>query len=167
MSFGRDEMLDTWHTLLMARFISAMMFTDAREQAQALEGLSRWVSSSLHYSPGTIGGIKIDGTTFHHGGFYPAYTTGVLAVIGQFIAFTNNTDFELTEEARQHIKSAFIAMRNYCNLYEWGIGISGRHPFGGKMGNDDVEAFANIALAGDLSGRGIRSIMVWQQIIYG
>ena len=150
----RDEMLDTWHTLLMARFISAMMFTDAREQAQALEGLSRWVSSSLHYSPGTIGGIKIDGTTFHHGGFYPAYTTGVLAVIGQFIAFTNNTDFELTEEARQHIKSAFIAMRNYCNLYEWGIGISGRHPFGGKMGNDDVEAFANIALAGDLSGRG-------------
>ena len=37
----RDEMLDTWHTLLMARFISAMMFTDAREQAQALEGLSR------------------------------------------------------------------------------------------------------------------------------
>ena len=45
-------------------------------------------------------------------------------------------------------------MRNYCNLYEWGIGISGRHPFGGKMGNDDVEAFANIALAGDLSGRG-------------
>lgn len=58
-------------------------------------------------------------------------------------------------------------MRNYCNLYEWGIGISGRHPFGGKMGNDDVEAFANIALAGDLSGRGIRSIMLWQQIIYG
>lgn len=150
----RDEMLDTWHTLLMARFISAMMFTDAREQARALEGLSRWVSSSLHYSPGTIGGIKVDGTTFHHGGFYPAYTTGVLAVIGQFIALTNNTGFELTEEARQHIKSAFIAMRNYCNLYEWGIGISGRHPFGGKMGDDDVEAFANIALGGDLSGRG-------------
>lgn len=150
----RDEMLDTWHTLLMARFISAMMFTDAREQARALEGLSRWVSSSLHYSPGTIGGIKVDGTTFHHGGFYPAYTTGVLAVIGQFIAFTNNTGFALTEEARQHIKSAFIAMCNYCNLYEWGIGISGRHPFGGKMGDDDVEAFANIALGGDLSGRG-------------
>ncbi len=72
--------------LLMARFISAMMFTDAREQAQALEGFSRWLSSSLHYTPGTIGGIKVDGTTFHHGGFYPGYTTGVLAVIGQFIA---------------------------------------------------------------------------------
>ena len=85
---------------------------------------------------------------------YPGYTTGVLATVGEFIAFTNGTSFELTEEARQHIKSAFIAMRNYCNLYEWGIGISGRHPFGGKMGSDDIEAFANIALSGDLSGQG-------------
>ena len=151
---GRDELLDSWHTLLMAKLISAMMFPDANRQEQALNGLSRWLSSSLRYPPGTIGGIKVDGTTFHHGGFYPGYTTGVLATIGQFIAFTNGTEFELTEEARQHIKSAFIAMRNYCNFYEWGIGISGRHPFGGKMGSEDIEAFANIALSGDLSGRG-------------
>ena len=151
---GRDELLDSWHTLLMAKLISAMMFPDANRQEQALNGLSRWLSSSLRYTPGTIGGIKVDGMTFHHGGFYPGYTTGVLATIGQFIAFTNGTDFELTEEARQHIKSAFIAMRNYCNFYEWGIGISGRHPFGGKMGSEDIEAFANIALSGDLSGRG-------------
>ncbi len=151
---GRDELLDSWHTLLMAKLISAMMFPDANRQEQALNGLSRWWSSSLRYTPGTIGGIKVDGTTFHHGGVYPGYTTGVLATIGQFIAFTNGTDFELTEEARQHIKSAFIAMRNYCNFYEWGIGISGRHPFGGKMGSEDIEAFANIALSGDLSGRG-------------
>ena len=151
---GRDELLDSWHTLLMAKLISAMMFPDANRQEQALNGLSRWLSSSLRYTPGTIGGIKVDGTTFHHGGVYPGYTTGVLATIGQFIAFTNGTDFELTEEARQHIKSAFIAMRNYCNFYEWVIGISGRHPFGGKMGSEDIEAFANIALSGDLSGRG-------------
>lgn len=151
---GRDELLDSWHTLLMAKLISAMMFPDANRQEQALNGLSRWLSSSLRYTPGTIGGIKVDGTTFHHGGVYPGYTTGVLATIGQFIAFTNGTEFELTEEARQHIKSAFIAMRNYCNFYEWGIGISGRHPFGGKMGSEDIEAFANIALSGDLSGRG-------------
>ncbi len=135
----RDELLDSWHTLLMAKFISAMMFPDAREQAQALSGLSRWLSSSLRYTPGTIGGIKVDGTTFHHGGFYPGYTTGVLATVGEYIAFTNGTSFELTEDARKHMKSAFIAMRNYCNFYEWGIGISGRHPFGGKMGSDDIE----------------------------
>lgn len=150
--YGRDELLDSWHTLLMAKTVSALLFIDERERARALKGLSRWVSTSLHYTPGTIGGIKIDGTTFHHGGFYPAYTTGVLAMVGQFIAFTNQTEYEPTEEARQTLKSAFISMRNYCNKYEWGIGISGRHPFRGSMKEDDVAAFAYLALSGDLSG---------------
>lgn len=150
--YGRDELLDSWHTLLMAKTVSALLFTDERERARALKGLSRWVSTSLHYTPGTIGGIKVDGTTFHHGGFYPAYTTGVLAMVGQFIAFTNHTEYEPTEEARQTLKSAFISMRNYCNKYEWGIGISGRHPFRGSMKEDDIAAFAYLALSGDLSG---------------
>lgn len=150
--YGRDELLDSWHTLLMAKTVSALLFTDERERARALKGLSRWVSSSLQYTPGTIGGIKVDGTTFHHGGFYPAYTTGVLAMVGQFISLTNQTAYEPTKEARQVLKSAFIAMRNYSNKYEWGTGISGRHPFGGSMKADDVAAFAYLALSGDLSG---------------
>ena len=150
--YGRDELLDSWHTLLMAKTVSALLFTDERERVRALKGLSRWVSSSLQYTPGTIGGIKVDGTTFHHGGFYPAYTTGVLAMVGQFISLTNKTIYEPTEEARQVLKSAFIAMRNYSNKYEWGVGISGRHPFGGSMKADDVAAFAYLALSGDLSG---------------
>ena len=45
-------------------------------------------------------------------------------------------------------------MRNYSNSREWGIGISGRHPFGGGMKDDDVKAFAYLALSGDLSGEG-------------
>lgn len=150
----RDELLDSWHTLLMPKTISALMFIDERERCRALKGLTRWVSTSLHYTPGTIGGIKIDGTTFHHGGFYPAYTTGVLASIGTFISLTNDTQYEPTTEARQILKSAFIAMRNYCNKYEWGIGISGRHPFSGSMQDDDIASFAYLALSGDLSGQG-------------
>lgn len=150
--YGRDELLDSWHTLLMAKTVSALLFVDERERARALAGLSRWLSGSLQYSPGTIGGIKVDGTTFHHGGFYPAYTTGVLDMVGQFIALTSHTRYVPTMEARQVLKSAFISMRNYCNIYEWGIGISGRHPFGGSMKENDVAAFAYLALAGDLSG---------------
>ncbi len=150
--YGRDELLDSWHTLLMAKTVSALLFVDERERARALAGLSRWLSGSLQYSPGTIGGIKVDGTTFHHGGFYPAYTTGVLAIVGQFIALTSHTRYVPTMEARQVLKSAFISMRNYCNIYEWGIGISGRHPFGGSMKENDVAAFAYLALAEDLSG---------------
>ena len=45
-------------------------------------------------------------------------------------------------------------MRNYCNKYEWGVGISGRHPFGGSMKDDDIDAFAYLALSGDFSDKG-------------
>lgn len=152
--YGRDELLDTWHTLLMAKTISAMMLTDECERARAIMSLSRWVSTSLQYTPGTLGGIKVDGTTFHHGGFYPAYTTGALAMLGQFVHLTAHTSYEVTTEARQVIKTALNAMRNYTNKYEWGIGISGRHPFGGAMKADDIAAFAYLALSGDLSGEG-------------
>lgn len=153
--YGRDELLDSWHTLLMAKFVSALLIPDECEKERALRGLSRWLSTSLEYTPGTVGGIKVDGTTFHHGGFYPAYTTGVLATIGQYVAFTTGTQYQLSPRARRHLKKAFLAMRNYCNLYEWGIGISGRHPFGGRMGDEDVEAFAHLALAGSSSEEGV------------
>lgn len=152
--YGRDELLDSWHTLLMAKTVSALLPMDAKQRSRALKSLSRWISTSLNYTPGTIGGIKVDGTTFHHGGFYPAYTTGVLAMIGQFAHLTTNTSYALTEESRQVLKSAFLAMRNYSNKYEWSTGLSGRHPFGGSMKEDDIAAFAYLALSGDLSGQG-------------
>ena len=152
--YGRDELLDSWHTLLMAKTVSALMFTNECERARALAALTRWLNGSLQYSPGTIGGIKVDGTTFHHGGFYPAYTTGVLAMVGQYISLTNHTRYVPTVEARQILKQAFLSMRNYSNKYEWGVGISGRHPFGSSMSDEDIASFAYLALAGDLSGEG-------------
>lgn len=150
----RDEMLDSWNTLLKAKLVAAMIMKDDRDRVQALQGLSRWVSGSVAFSPGTIGGIKIDGTTFHHGGFYPGYTTGALASVVKYIDLTSGTDFVPEINARKRLAFALEAMRNYSNLYEWGIGISGRHPFSGKIGSQDIQAFADLALAGDLSGKG-------------
>lgn len=152
--YGRREIMDNWHTLTMTKIISALMYPDIKKRVRALKSLSRWTSASLQYSPGTIGGIKEDGTTFHHDGFYPAYTCGVLAMLGRYVNLTTGTQFQLTESARQNLKSAFIAMRNYCNIYEWGIGLGGRHPFGGAMGKEDVAAFAYLALSGELSSEG-------------
>ena len=151
---NRDELLDSWHTLLLPKAISALMLADERERARAFEGLARWVSTSLHYTPGTIGGIKADGTAFHHGGFYPGYTVGALAAVGNYISLTLDTRYKPAEDSRRVLRSALIAMRNYCNKYEWGIGISGRHPFSGSMREDDVASFASLALSGDFSAGG-------------
>lgn len=151
---GRDELLDSWHTLLIPKLLSAMLIEEPCERARAMQGLSRWLSTSLCYTPGTIGGIKVDGTTFHHGGFYPAYTTGVYAAFGDYIALVQDTPWMLAEEGRRMLKFTMQQMRNYSNLTGWGIGLGGRHPFGITMGNGDIEAFAALALAGDLTGQG-------------
>ena len=150
----RDELLDSWNTLLQPKLIAAMLMPDDGNRVQALQGLTRWVSGSVKYTPGTIGGIKVDGTTFHHGGFYPAYTTGALATLSDYVAATSGTEFLPSLEARQMLASAFLTMRNYSNLWEWNTGIGGRHPFGSKMGAADIKAFAQLALSGDFSGQG-------------
>ena len=153
--YGRDEILDSWHTLLDAKIISAMMTSDPAERYAKMKGLGTWVSGSLAWSPGTLGGLKPDGTSFHHGGHYPAYSVGAFAAVGDFCHYTQGTDFVITEDARRTFKHALLTMRDYCNLTDWGVGICGRHPFNGFIPKADIEAFASLALLGDLTGSGL------------
>ena len=154
--YGRDELLDSWHTLLMPKLISALMLPTEAEQLRAMKGLSRWMSGSLDFTPGTIGGIKVDGTTFHHGGLYPAYSTGAFASIGYYCKAVRGTEFNLTEEARKCFKLALLTMGNYTNLRDWGLGIAGRHPLNknNRIPDADVNAFGYLAALGDLTGSG-------------
>ena len=47
-----------------------------------------------------------------------------------------------------------MTLRDYCNLRDWGVGVCGRHPFNGNIPEKDVEAFARLAMLGDLTGAG-------------
>lgn len=152
--YGRDELLDTWHTLLKSKVISAMMLPTEAEQYRAMQGLGVWLSGSLGFSPGTIGGIKPDGTTFHHGGLYPAYSTGAFAAVGEYCNMTAGTDFVISEAARRTFKLALQTLRNYTNQKDWGLGLAGRHPFNGAIPVPDVNAFGYLAALGDLTGSG-------------
>lgn len=150
--YGRDEILDSWHTLLEAKTISAMMNPDPAARYAAMKALGIWLSGSLACSPGTLGGLKPDGTSFHHGGHYPAYSIGAFAAVGDFCRCTAGTDFVISEDAARTFKHALLTMRNYCNLTDWGVGICGRHPFNGAIPKADIEAFASLALLGDQTG---------------
>lgn len=156
--YGRDELLDTWHTLLMPKVICAMLEQDDAKRLRAMRSLSVWLSGSLDYTPGTIGGIKVDGTTFHHGGLYPAYSTGAFAAIGYFCRLSADSSFALSEQARRTFKHALMTMDFYTNNRSWGLGIAGRHPLNknGNIPDADVNAFGYLALQGDLTCSGKR-----------
>lgn len=144
---GRDELLDTWHTLLIPKVVAALLPEKETEQMCQMKQLSEWLSTSLCFTPGTLGGIKVDGTAFHHGGFYPGYTTGALGAVGSYIGFTLDTPYQISPTGRKVFRTALEGMRNYCNLQEWSPALGGRHPFSGRMEKSDIEAFAKLALA--------------------
>ena len=85
-----------------------------------MKQLSEWLSTSLCFTPGTLGGIKVDGTAFHHGGFYPGYTTGALGAVGSYIGFTLDTPYQISPTGRKVFRTALEGMRNYCNLQTGG-----------------------------------------------
>lgn len=149
--YGRDELLDSWHTLNDAKCIAIMMMPDDGMRYAYMKAFSQWLSGSLGFSPGTLGGLKVDGTSFHHGGHYPAYSVGAFAALGNFCRFTLGTDFVLSVDARKNFKYALMTLRNYCNTRDWGFGVSGRHPFGGNIPDADANAYARLALCGDLT----------------
>ena len=150
----RDGILDAWHTLHNAKVISAMLQSDDDKRYAAMKALGKWTSGSLSYTDGTLGGIKVDGTSFHHGGHYPGYSVGAFAVLGDYCWFTKDTDFVIDEPARRVFKHTLMTLRDYCNLRDWGVGVCGRHPFNGAIPERDVEAYARLAMLGDLTGSG-------------
>ncbi len=151
----RDGVLDAFHTLHNARVISAMLQeSDSRKYAY-LKAIGDWTSGALRFTDGTLGGIKVDGTSFHHGGHYPGYSVGAFASVGDFIGFADGTDFQIDEQACRNFKKALMALYDYTNGREWGIGVCGRHPFNGNIPDRDVLAYARLALLGDFSGSGL------------
>ena len=151
----RDGILDAWHTLHNAKVISAMLQPSDDEKYACMKALGEWTSGSLSYTDGTLGGVKVDGTSFHHGGHYPGYSVGAFAVLGDFCHFTEGTDFVISESARKVFKHTLMTLRDYTNLRDWGIGVCGRHPFNGRIPDRDVLAYARLAKLGDLTGSGM------------
>ena len=150
----RDEILDTWNTLLNNKVIAVMLQSDDSRRYAYMKLLGEWVGSSMLYSDGTLGGLKPDGTSFHHGGHYPSYSVGAFAAVGDFCYFSTGTPFVPCEECRKCFKQSLLAMQNYSHTRDWGIGICGRHPLDGAIPEVDVLAFARVAMLGDLTGSG-------------
>ncbi len=154
----RDEILDSWHTLQMAKVISALLQEEDGMKYAYMKALTDWTGKTMRCTDGTLGGFKADGTSFHHGGHYPAYAVGAFAELGLFCELIRDTDLVLDLEGRRCMKRSLLALQNYCQVRDWGFGVCGRHPFGGHIPEADVAAYARLALLGDLREDGHDSI---------
>lgn len=132
----RAPNMDFFNTLLQGQMLSLLMDPDPGMQTAwmrlFIENLSDQVAN---HTPGDLNGFKPDGTTYHHNGHYPAYGIGAISTLGGVFDVLRGTPFELTDPARMSFRQVLLAARHYAHPYDWPIGLSGRHPFSGTIGN--------------------------------
>lgn len=67
------------------------------------------------------------------------------------IYLLSGTEFRLSEQAHETVKKVLLTMRFYCNLKQWSLSMSGRHPNGG--GSLIPIQYATMAIAGTPDGK--------------
>ncbi len=142
----RDADLDYWNTQAREQLVVLMTMPDTREKVALLQHYSAFLSGTVAMqTPGNHGGLKVDGTAFHHGGFYPAYAMGAFNRLANLFRLMDGTVFTLSSAAYDNLKQAMLMARLYGNP-DWTIAISGRHPFDGSIA-PLRGAFRDLALA--------------------
>ena len=148
--YTRGGIVDCWNTLLAARIYAAAMIENDVDSYGELQDLVAWTDASLLPTAGTAGGMKWDGTVFHHAGHYPAYAVGGFNGLGFFFRIMNECGFRVSENARLSLRRALLAMTTYSNRTDWTIGFSGRHPHSGGITAATVTAMGHVALHGGI-----------------
>ncbi len=144
---GIESNMDYYNTQAPGQLMSLLIMPDGDAKVAAIKRYSGGLSKALaEEMPGTSNGFKVDGTAFHHSGHYPAYAMPAFGNTSRVIYWLSGSPFEVTTEGRSNFRRALLASRIYSNP-EWGIGMSGRHPFGGRAVG--ANAFLLTALSGD------------------
>ena len=143
--------MDTFNTQTQGRIASILMMEDTPEKLQYLRSFSRWIDYGCRPAVGLQGAFKKDGGSFHHCNNYPAYTVGGLDGATNMIYLLSGTQFKVSELAHETVKRVLMTMRFYCNLQQWPLSMSGRHPNGkGKL---IPMQYAVLAMAGTPDGK--------------
>ena len=149
----KDISMDTLNTQLEGIFVSTLLIEDPAEKVFYIQQFSTWLSDCLQPAEGLAGPFKRDGSVYHHCNLYPAYGIGGLLGVTPIVYFLSGTQFRIESDAHQLLKKAVMHMRLYCNLKQWLISLSARHPKGiGEHSELNTEPFLYMALAGSPDG---------------
>ena len=143
--------IDTFNTKLQGRVASILIMEDSPEKLQYLRSFSRWLDYGCRPALGLGGSFKKDGACFHHRNNYPAYAVGGLDGATQMIYLLSGTSFRLSELAHETVKHVLLTMRFHCNLKQWSLSMSGRHPNG--KGELIPIQYAMMAISGTPDGK--------------
>ena len=145
-SEGTD--LDYVNTIAKSHLMTVLSMPDGPAKTALVRKYSNYFSDLLAADTrGTLGGIKADGTAFHHGGNYPGYSFPAYRSASTLCRLLNGTPFAIRADALQNLNKALTAAAIYSNP-ETGIGLCGRHPFGESSVESLAETFQDLEACG-------------------
>ncbi len=139
--------VDAWNTIVEGRLIAILLDENGVRLKRNLQSFSMWMSGMTEYSVGTIGGLKPDGSGFHHGMLYANYMNGGYAGLGMLINYLGATSYRFEKAALDRMKKAFMLHTYYANHHSVPSSISGRHPIDQSIGTGSINALGYLAKA--------------------
>ncbi|MFD8559098.1 chondroitinase family polysaccharide lyase [Streptosporangium canum] len=127
-SYG--SVIDILNTTFRGMLAAVLLRDTEAEQVAYLRSLRDWLNRALLPSAGIQDGLKVDGATFHHVGFFPDYARDGFVGLAPLVYVLSGGAFRLAAESHASLKRAVLAMRVYANKNHWPISISGRNPNG-------------------------------------
>ncbi len=143
--------IDYLNTQSYQHMMLAFLFEKPEMQAAVLLAYSDYISITLAQQKEEWG-FKPDGTSWHHNGHYPAYGMGAFQSVPKIIRTLAGTQFSIGIDGHRNFRKAFLTTRIYSELFDWGFGNSGRHPFE-KNGIQSLKnPYLQMAFAGNPEG---------------
>ncbi|MBD0831643.1 chondroitinase family polysaccharide lyase [Aestuariibaculum sediminum] len=143
--------IDYLNTQSYYHLMLIFLFDSQEKQAALLRAYSKYISIILAQQKEEWG-FKVDGTSWHHNGHYPAYGIGAFKSVPKIINTLAGTRFRIGKEGHENFRKAFLATRIYSQLYNWGFGNAGRHPLENNGIESLQEQFLLMANAGNPEG---------------
>ena len=130
--------IDYLNTQAYLHLMLIFLLEKQEAQAELVQAYSNYLSITLAQQ-NEEWGFKVDGTAWHHNGHYPAYGLGAFQAVPKIIKTLSGSRFKVGTEGHANFKNSFLAARIYSQLYSWGFGNAGRHPFEG----DGIQSLQN------------------------
>ena len=119
--------IDYLNTQAYYHLLLIFMVDKTDKQATILNAYSNYIGITLGQQDQEWG-FKIDGTSWHHNGHYPAYGMGAFRNVPRIIQTLSGTNFRVSEKGHANFKNAFLTTREYSQKFDYGFGNAGRHP---------------------------------------
>ncbi|WP_185967787.1 chondroitinase family polysaccharide lyase [Formosa sediminum] len=140
--------IDYFNTQSFYHLMIIFMRTDINKIALLLNAYSKYMSITLAQD-NEQGVFKKDGTSWHHGGHYPAYGMGAFKNLPKVFRTLSNTQFKISMVGHQNFKKAILTTVLYSNKFDYGFANAGRHPLEDNTIEPLKSQFLDMAYSGN------------------